>query len=566
MKLRFLSILMLATSTLFACEEKEQPQDGTTPATEGAVTLASTADIALPAEGGSSQVAFAATKVWTAAVSADWLSVEPKSGEAGKDLSVTVTAQANGTTGELRGTLTLTCEKDTKTVNVILSKPEEEPDPTPDPTPEVSWPNDEDAFDYGLEKGAIRKANISSSGFEPYGVINVSGGDSRKIKEPILVNGITYGGPGLIYYGNRISMDKVASQWSEEYPDVIPAQCYMSFKINQPGTLTFYGAPANGLDRVPTYYLAVVTKVGGKTSAKIVNEFTPTEIADGTDSANRTDANIYSDAWDKYWISMSITEDDLKGIEEAATVYFFHRNTKVNTLSVNYWPLEWRMDGDGSVDPNRKPKFLLAGDSTCTTYSDASRPQAGWGEFLAEALGNQPQVSNHAVGGESTKSFIDEGKWKALRATILSRDIVLIQFGHNDQKTDEAHATDPYTTYQENLKRMIDETREKGGVPVLLTSISRLGFQSNGDPVRSHGEYPKAMRQLAETTSTPLIDVEEMTWQWLKELGSMEAADPYYVLDKRDPSKSDKTHLTIEGAKVVAGMIAKGIKDLGLWE
>ena len=561
MKLRFLSLMMLASFTLFACEEEPKPQDDNKPDTsvEGTITLASSADIVFPETGGSSQVAFSATKAWTASVSADWLDVEPKSGEPGKDLTVTVTSRANATTDKLTATLTLNCEKDSKTVKVILTEASETPD-TPD-TP-TSWPNDEDAFDYGLEKGATRKASLASDLFSAYGV----SASSRNIQSPVLIDGITYGGPGLAYYGNRVTMDKVASQWSEEYPDVIPSQCYISFKINQPGTLTFYGAPLSGADRIPTYYLAVVTKVGGKTSARIVTEYTPTEIANGQDSANRTDANIYSEAWQKYWISMSITEDDIKGIEEAATVYFFHRNSTVNTLSVGYWPLEWTLDGEGSVNPSRKPKFLLAGDSTCTKYSDASRPQAGWGEFLAEALGNDPQVSNHAVGGESTKSFIDSGKWKSLRASILSRDIVLIQFGHNDEKTDDAHATDPYTTYQENLKTMIDETREKGGVPVLVTSICRLGFQSNGDPVRSHGEYPKAMRQLAESTSTPLIDAEELTWQWLKELGSIDAASKYFVLDKRDSSANDKTHLTIEGAKVVAGMIAKGIKDLGLWE
>ena len=197
------------------------------------------------------------------------------------------------------------------------------------------WPNDSDAFDYGLSAGSTRKANIS-------GLLGAQGA----ISEPVLHNGVTYGGPGMNYYGNRILSQKVASEWSTEYPDVIPASRYFSFKINRPGTVRFYPAPASkdgDVLRVPTYHLAVVTIVDGVTTAKIVRTFTPeaSDIADGTISANRQDANVYSDDWQHFWVSIAISEEDIKGIDSATTVYLYHRNTAVNTLAVNYWPLEW---------------------------------------------------------------------------------------------------------------------------------------------------------------------------------------------------------------------------------
>ena len=226
----------------------------------------------------------------------------------------------------------------------------------------------------------------------------------------------------------------------------------------------------------------------------------------------------------------------------------------------------WTVGGQGGQTGERVPKMLIAGDSGCCVYGAESRPQTGWGECLSEALGGGVQISNHAIGGESTKSFIDEGRWAGLLSGIVPGDIVIIHFGANDEKSDEAHATDPYTTYQANLKMMIDETRAKGGVPVLVTSMCRLFYHSNGDPMRTHRDYPAAMKALGASTHTPVIDLEELTYQWLKELGSLEAATPYFIRDKRDATKDDRSHLTGEGAEIVAGMVAKGLKDLGVWQ
>ena len=214
----------------------------------------------------------------------------------------------------------------------------------------------------------------------------------------------------------------------------------------------------------------------------------------------------------------------------------------------------------------RKPAFHLAGDSLCCDYPESAAPQTGWGQCLAAALGDESiVVFNHAVGGESTKSFLDSGKWEKLIAGVQKGDIVLIQFGHNDEKESEKRHTDPFTTYRENLTRFLDETRAKGAVPVLLTSISRRHFDGEGRLKRTHGDYPRAMRELAAATGTALIDMEEQTFQWLQELGP-EGSKPYFVLDKRNPEAMDNTHLTREGAGLMAARIARGLRDSGVWK
>ena len=154
--------------------------------------------------------------------------------------------------------------------------------------------------------------------------------------------------------------------------------------------------------------------------------------------------------------------------------------------------------------PNQ-PKLLLAGDSICTEYNESAAPQTGWGQCIGAALGGNVEVLNHAVGGESTKSFIDEGKWDELLAQVDSGDVVFINFGHNDEKTDAAHAT---TTgvYKNNLSRFISDVRTKGGSPILVTPMSRRNFSEEGLLKRTHGEYPATMRTLAGEKRTPLVD------------------------------------------------------------
>ena len=562
---------LMATVTLTCDKDVKMVTVTQEPAKPSAIKLSDYKDVLFPETGGSAEVSFSAKEAWTASVDAAWLSVTPTSGAIGENCSVTVTAQANATTGRLTGHLTLSSETDMQSLTFIVSEPVELPDDPVQPEGPIVWPTDENALDYGLADGESRQIKLIGSQFNEAGVYNDPQNPSlRNITAPCVVDNVTYMGPGLIYYGNRIAMNKVASEWDENYADqAVPASHCISFKINRPGTIHFYPAIVSndgGVLRVPTYYLSLVTKKGGVVSGKRLREFVPDEadMADGNDSANRTDANIRSADWAHYWVSLSVTEKDLKGIDEAATVYLYHRNQKVNTLTVQYWPFIWQ---SGDVDvPAGQPKFLLAGDSTCSEYSAASAPQTGWGQVLAESLGGKVIVQNYAVGGESTKSFIDSGKWDSLRSSIVDGDIVLIQFGHNDEKTDEAHATDPYTTYQANLTKMINETLEKGGKPVLLTSICRLYFRSNGEPQRTHGEYPAAMKALAQSTNTPCIDMEELTWQWLKGLGES-GSTPYFVLDKRgNTSNPDRSHLTEEGAKVVAGMIVDGLKELGLWQ
>ena len=426
----------------------------------------------------------------------------------------------------------------------------QEPEEPGEPT---IWPNDSTAFDYGLDLNESRLATYPEADRIAAGMTG-----QGAVSGPVLIDGITYCGPGVTFYGNRMTIDQVKStHWSEEYPDIIPSQRYLSFKINRPGTVSFYQSTGSALDRVPTYYLALATTVNGVKTVKVVDEFTPAEMTDVRPG------NSYSEEHMKHHITLTVSQKDMAGITEPATVYIYHSNPKYNTILIHYYPLTWTSGAETNPD-DRKPKVLLAGDSIVTEYGESSAPQAGWGQCLAPYLGTDVKVRNYAKGGESSKSFINTGRWGNLLKTVLPGDVVLIWFMHNDRREEEEYRTDAATTYRDNLRKYISDTREKGGVPVLVTSLLSYRFDSDGKALRSLGAFPDAMRAVAQETETLLIDVEQWSYEWLSELGE-EGAAPYYLLDKRDPDNWDTVHITKEGGNVIAKYIADEMIRLGVW-
>lgn len=207
------------------------------------------------------------------------------------------------------------------------------------------------------------------------------------------------------------------------------------------------------------------------------------------------------------------------------------------------------------------------GDSTMADKNlEGENPERGWGQMLPGFLTEAVRVENHAVNGRSTKSFIDEGRWDVVVEKIRPGDYVFIQFGHNDQKPDEARHTDAGSTFDANLSRFIAETRAKGGHPVLFTSIVRRHFDSQEKLIDTHGDYLTATRRVADTTQTPLIDLNTLTHQWIEELGD-EASRPYFMwvaahtVPAMPEGKEDNTHLNVAGGRKVAAMVATVLKE-----
>jgi len=217
----------------------------------------------------------------------------------------------------------------------------------------------------------------------------------------------------------------------------------------------------------------------------------------------------------------------------------------------------------------QKTTLFTIGDSTMANKKDPEKnPEHGWAQVLQPFFTANILVENKAANGRSTKSFINEKRWDSIYKKLKKGDYVFIEFGHNDQKIeDSTRYTNPHTRYRYNLIRFVKESREKGAIPVLLTSIARRNFNEKGVLVPTHGEYPLEVRLVAQQYKVPFIDLEYYSELLEESYGPEESKqlhlhfkageNPYYQKDK-----ADDTHLSLKGATAIAQIVINQIKKM----
>ncbi len=219
----------------------------------------------------------------------------------------------------------------------------------------------------------------------------------------------------------------------------------------------------------------------------------------------------------------------------------------------------------------KKITLFTIGDSTMANKDTTNgNPERGWAMALQQFFdASKVVVDNHAVNGRSSKSFFDEGRWKVITDKLQAGDYVFIQFGHNDEKSeDPKRYTDPQGTYKEFLTMYVNETRAKGAFPVLMTSIARRKFDG-GMPIDTHGAYLNAVRELARTLDVPMIDMAEKTRKLLLGVGPEDSKRIFMWLQPGQSPKypnglQDDTHLNEYGAFRIAQLVVAGIRELEL--
>ena len=151
--------------------------------------------------------------------------------------------------------------------------------------------------------------------------------------------------------------------------------------------------------------------------------------------------------------------------------------------------------------------IFIVGDSTAANKdTSGGKLERGWGQLFQNYFNkNFVVVDNHALNGRSSKSFIDEGQWAKVTKLMKKGDYVLIQFGHNDEKADEARHTDPGSTFDQYLTKYVTETKNLGGIPVLMSPVVRRNWK-NGVLVDTHGEYRYTAKNVATNLKVNFID------------------------------------------------------------
>ena len=242
----------------------------------------------------------------------------------------------------------------------------------------------------------------------------------------------------------------------------------------------------------------------------------------------------------------------------------------------------------GMVSEKKRPvKVFLAGDSTCANYAleddyQTKRfPVTGWGQVFQQFFRNDSLkkvsgvikadsviVDDRAKGGRSTRTFFQEGRWRAIYTEMQPGDLVIISFGHNDAAKDKTERYVNVEGYKEFLRLYVLQTRQKGGIPVLMTPVNRNYPWEDGVLKSCHGEYPQAVKDIADEMNVLLIDLTQLSCEHFTKMGQVFVSENYFmnlpakIYTAYPDGQKDNTHFQPAGAKAVAQLVFDGLKKL----
>lgn len=210
--------------------------------------------------------------------------------------------------------------------------------------------------------------------------------------------------------------------------------------------------------------------------------------------------------------------------------------------------------------------IFLCGNSTVVDQDN--EPWASWGQMIPRFFTDKVCFANYAESGLSADSFIGGNRLKKIVSQMKEGDYLFVEFGHNDQKQ-KGPGKGAYYSFMYNLKIFIDEARAKGAQPVLVTPTQRRRFDGNGKIQDTHGDYPEAMKWLANKENVPLIDLHQMTRILFEALGAQDSKKafvhyPAGTYPGQSKDLSDNTHFNTYGAYEIAKCVVEGMKTLNL--
>lgn len=253
-------------------------------------------------------------------------------------------------------------------------------------------------------------------------------------------------------------------------------------------------------------------------------------------------------------------------------------------------------------------KVHTIGDSTMATYDPNTTVTRGWGQMFQQFFKGDVTVNNRAKNGASSKSFyMESAYWQSVKKQIEPGDYVLIQFAHNDEKSngcdgdelkayyqsigDEAKAnacdyrgTTASGTYKDYLRKYVEETRALGATPVLVGAICRKYF--DGSTIRRNGrhdlgdkfdkieggklttgnkvaaddhtyDYPYQMQEVAKEMGVQYLDLTTATKELYESYGDAKANALLF-------DGNGSTHTSAMGATLIARLAAQLMQKAGI--
>ncbi|WAC71491.1 rhamnogalacturonan acetylesterase [Roseateles sp. SL47] len=224
-------------------------------------------------------------------------------------------------------------------------------------------------------------------------------------------------------------------------------------------------------------------------------------------------------------------------------------------------------------------RVILVGDSTMA-------PRSGYGDALCARFKPEVTCLNLAKGGRSTKSYRAEGLWDQVLVLLRDRpagqtDVVMMQFGHNDQPGKPGRSTELATEFPANLERYAQDIKPTGARLVLLTPLTRRSFDTQGQLRNELRPWAQTTLRIGAEQGVPVLDLNAASHAAVQAMGETEAetlamlprppgppASPASSIGANNPG-FDYTHLGPKGADLFSGMVQKQLQtawpELSRW-
>ncbi|MDB5262087.1 MAG: family lipase [Adhaeribacter sp.] len=220
-----------------------------------------------------------------------------------------------------------------------------------------------------------------------------------------------------------------------------------------------------------------------------------------------------------------------------------------------------------------KPVLYIIGDST---VRNTNAGYGGWGSYIAELFDTTKiAVSNQAMAGRSTRTFIKEGRWDKVLVTLKPGDFVMMQFGHNEGSTPDTtkagyrgvlrgtgEETKELTwpngtretvhTYGWYLRKFVRDAKAQGATPIILSMIPRNQWQE-GKVLRADDTFGRWAADVAQSEGVAFIDLNRISADKYDQMGP-EKVKAYFP--------GDHTHTNPAGARENAASVGQGLKEL----
>lgn len=218
-----------------------------------------------------------------------------------------------------------------------------------------------------------------------------------------------------------------------------------------------------------------------------------------------------------------------------------------------------------TIEPDTVSTTLyLCGNST--VVDQGKEPWASWGQMIPRWFNDSLCVANYGESGLTASSFMAQLRLDKILSMMRKGDYVVCEFGHNDEK-EKGPGRGAWYHYSVALKTFVDRVREKGGNVIFCTPTQRRFFNSDGTLRNTHGDFPEAMKAVAQREQVQLIDLNADTKTLFEAMGVDGSKHllvhypmgsfPWQVKDF-----ADNTHFNPFGAYEVAKLVVMGLKAL----